>query len=210
MMLTARFLVILYFPISMIAQNDSTLDNKIIPESIKKEAINALSYYPELNDTEITFKFKDQIKKSTMQAQPTWGSFFKGKKHRSYIILISRKIQIDTEAFSIDDIPSDILVGWIGHELGHVMDYKDRTNMGMLIFGMKYLYSGSHIQEVEHAADAYAIAHGMGDYILQTKNFILEHADISEKYKNRLRKLYMSPEEVMHLIEEGKLESKLE
>nr|WP_093145083.1 hypothetical protein [Ulvibacter litoralis] len=194
----------------MIAQEDINIDNKIIPESIKTEAINALSYYPELNDTEITFKFKDEIKKSTMQAQPKWTSFFKGKKKRSYIILISRKIQIDTESFSIDDIPSNILVGWIGHELGHIMDYRDRTNMGMLIFGIKYLYSKNHIQEVEHAADVYAIAHGMGDYILQTKNFILEHANISEKYKNRLRKLYMSPEEVMHLIEEGKLESKLE
>ncbi|GHC62936.1 hypothetical protein [Ulvibacter litoralis] len=210
MTLTARLLAFLYFPFYMIAQEDINIDNKIIPESIKTEAINALSYYPELNDTEITFKFKDEIKKSTMQAQPKWTSFFKGKKKRSYIILISRKIQIDTESFSIDDIPSNILVGWIGHELGHIMDYRDRTNMGMLIFGIKYLYSKNHIQEVEHAADVYAIAHGMGDYILQTKNFILEHANISEKYKNRLRKLYMSPEEVMHLIEEGKLESKLE
>lgn len=193
----------------MIAQEDVKIDNKIIPESIKQETIAALSYYPELNDTEITFKFKDQIKKSTMQAQPKWKSFFRRKEHRKYIILISRKIQIDTEAFTIEDIPSDVLIGWIGHELGHVMDYRNRTNMGMLIFGLKYLYSGSHIQEVERAADSYAISHGMGDYILQTKNFILEHANISETYKHRIRKLYMSPEEVMHLIEEGKLESSL-
>ncbi len=46
----------------------------------------------------------------------------------------------------------------------------------------------------------------MGDYILKTKNFILEHASISEKYKRRIRRLYMSPEEVMELLNKGKLE----
>jgi hypothetical protein len=189
----------------MIPTDSIPLDNKTIPESIKAEALTALSYYPELKDAEIIFRFKDHIKKSTMQAQPTWSSFFKGKKNRGYIILISRKIQIEQEEFSINDIPSDVLIGWLGHELGHVMDYRDRSTLGMLIFGIKYLYSGSHIQEVERAADTYAIAHGMGDYILETKNFILDHAHISEKYKERLRRLYMSPEEVMHLINEGKI-----
>ncbi|RMA58547.1 hypothetical protein [Ulvibacter antarcticus] len=203
MTLTQLLIAILYFPFCMIAQEDISLNNKSIPENIYKEAITALSFYPELKDAEISFKFKENIKKSTMQAQPTWTSFFKGRKNRSYIILISQQIQIDGESFTIEDIPGDVLIGWLGHELGHVMDYRDRSNVGMLIFGIKYLYSGSHIQEVERAADTYAIAHGMGDYILQTKNFILDHAHISEKYKERLRRLYMSPEEVMHLINEG-------
>jgi hypothetical protein len=184
----------------MIATTKITLDNKIIPESIKEEALIALSHYPELADCDITFQFKDNIKKSTMQAQPKFASFFKGRKNRAYIILISRKIQIDTEELSINEIPKDVMIGWLGHELGHVMDYRDRSSIGMLIFGIKYLFSHAHIQEVERAADTYAIKHGMGDYILKTKSFILDHADISEKYKAKLRKLYLSPEEVMHLI----------
>jgi hypothetical protein len=81
------------------------------------------------------------------------------------------------------------------------MDYRERSAFGMLVFGVKYLYSGAHIREVERTADVYAITHGMGSYILKTKNFILDHAHISEKYKQRLRSLYMSPEEVMHLLE---------
>ncbi|RFN57735.1 hypothetical protein [Marixanthomonas ophiurae] len=190
----------------MMPTQDSIPNNKIIPEIIEKEAIMALSYYPELKDTPITFKFKDQIKKSTMQAQPTWTSFFKRSKNREYIILISRKIQIENEAFTIKDIPSDVIVGWLGHELGHVMDYSDRNNFGMLIFGFKYLFSKMHIKEVERTADTIAVAHGMGDYILQTKNFILDHANISEHYKKRIRSFYMSPEEVMELINKGKLE----
>lgn len=187
----------------MISIAQINTENKIIPDSIREEALKALSYFPELKDTEIIFQFKDNIKKSTMQAQPKWASFFKTRTKRAYIILISRKIQIDNEELLIDDIPSDVMIGWLGHELGHVMDYRDRSGFGMVIFGIKYLFSKGHMQEVERAADIYAIQHGMGDYILKTKNFILEHADISEKYKAKLRRIYMSPEEVMHHINEN-------
>jgi hypothetical protein len=45
----------------------------------------------------------------------------------------------------------------------------------------------------------------MGDFILMTKNFILENANLSEKYKERIRRLYISPEEVMELINENKV-----
>ncbi len=198
----------LTFYIFLVMKKQALIDlsNKVIPESIKKEAMTALSHFPELHECEITFRFKDNIKKSTMQAQPTWKSFFKPRRHRSYIILISRKIQIEQEEFTIADIPSDVITGWLGHELGHVMDYRDRSGIGMLIFGIKYLFSKTHIKEVERAADTYAIQHGMADYILATKNFILDHAHISEKYKERIRRLYMSPEEVMELLKEGSLE----
>ncbi len=204
--LTQVFSTFLYFSIIMIPKQAISQKNKTIPNTIKEEALTALSYYPELKDTNIVFKFKDKIKKSTMQAQPTWGSFLKRKKNREYIILISREIQIDNEAFTINDIPSNVITGWLGHELGHVMDYRDRNNFGMLIFGFKYLFSKRHIKEVERTADTIAIAHGMGDYILETKNFILDHANISEHYKNRIRSFYMSPEEVMELINDEKLE----
>jgi len=206
MFLTRICISILYFSVTMATSQNVNLDNKVIPKSIKQEAIKALEYFPELYNTAIEFKFKNNIKKSTMQAQPRFTSFFKKKENRAYIILISRKIQIEGEVFTMSDIPSDVIIGWIGHELGHLMDYRNRTNFGMLIFGIKYLFSSKHIKEVERAADTYAIAHGMGDYILKTKNFILDNANLSEKYKERIRRLYISPEEVMELINENKVE----
>ncbi|MCG2419644.1 hypothetical protein K8089_11475 [Aequorivita sp. F47161] len=210
MLLTSLIKPILYFSISMATAQSINLENKIIPESIKKEAIEALTFFPELYDTAIEFKFKNNIRKSTMQAQPRFTSFFKSKENREYVILISRSIQIEGEKFTMDDIPSDVKVGWIGHELGHLMDYRDRTNLGMLIFGIKYLFSFKHIKEVERAADTYAIIHGMGDYIIKTKNFILDNANLSEKYKERIRRLYISPEEVMELINKNKVAEELE
>jgi hypothetical protein len=210
MFLTPLIKPILYFTFSMIPTKQINLDNKVIPKIIEKEVIEALSFYPELYDTAIEFKFKDNIKKSTMQAQPRFASFFKAKENREYVILISRKIQIEGEKFTMADIPSDVKVGWIGHELGHIIDYSGRTNVGMLIYGLKYLFSSAHIKEVERAADTYAIAHGMGKYILKTKNFILNNANLSEKYKHRIRNLYISPEEVMELINKDKVEEEPE
>lgn len=210
MLLTSFFSSIVYFSLAMSQLQPVNLDNKIFPKSLRDEVAQALSFYPELNDTPIEFKFKDNIRKSTMQAQPRFSSFFKSKKNREYLILISRNIQIDDEEFTISDIPSDVIVGWLGHELGHIMDYSGRTNIGMLIFGIRYLFSSTHIKKVERTADTYAIAHGMGEYIIKTKDFILENADISEKYKARIRRLYISSEEVMELINENKLEEELE
>ena len=172
----------------------------IVPENIREEAELAMSYYPELADTEVEFKYNDMVRKNFMQAQPKWKSILSSRKNRAYIILISKKFKVEDNYFTIDEIPNDVLTGWLGHELGHVMDYRSRSTIGMLIFGLKYLYSKNHIKEVERAADDYAVKHGMGDYILKTKNFILNHTSLSDSYKNHMRQFYLSPEEITDLI----------
>ncbi|WP_298496322.1 hypothetical protein [uncultured Algibacter sp.] len=171
-----------------------------IPNIINAEIKKSLSYYPELVNTKISFKFKKNIKKSTMQARPSFGSFFKSKKNRSYLILISETFKISDKRFLTKHIPSDILIGWIGHELGHIMDYQNRSKLNLINFGIRYLFSENHIVEAERAADTFAVNHGMESYILKTKNFILNHADINENYKNRIKRFYLSPEEIMELV----------
>ncbi|MCX7549043.1 hypothetical protein OS188_13890 [Xanthomarina sp. F1114] len=170
------------------------------PKSIEKEVITTLEFYPELQDVNIEIKFKKNIKKSTMQAQPKFNSFFKSKKNREYVIFISEKFKISDKNFSTKDIPSKILVGWLGHEFGHIMDYQQRSNMNMIGFGIKYLFSDNYIIEAERTADTYAVAHGMESYILKTKNFILNNSEITPSYKQRIKKYYLSPEEIMDMV----------
>lgn len=174
------------------------------PNVIAKEIKKALTYYPELKNTPIEFKFKKNIKKSTMQAQPDFGSFFKSKKNRSYVILMSETVKISDTTFLTKDIPSPVLIGWIGHELGHVMDYRTRSNLNLIWFGFKYLLFDKHIIEAERTADTFAVQAGMSDYILKTKDFILNNSSIDEEYKKRIVKYYLSPEEIMHLIDKKK------
>ncbi|GHA43700.1 hypothetical protein GCM10007103_26090 [Salinimicrobium marinum] len=183
-------------------------ENKIIPAQIEKEAKKALSYYPELKDIEIEFRYKDEIKKSFMQAQPKFSNLFKGKNSRSYYIFMSRKLNIEGDEFSMDEVPSDVIIGWLGHELGHIMDYREKSAVGLMIFGMRYVTSSRYIKEAERAADTYAVNHGMGEYILKTKNFILNNSDLSEAYKKRIARLYLSPEEIVVLV--NKLEEDME
>jgi len=175
-----------------------------IPQSIKEEALVALSFYPELKEVPIAFKFKKKIKKSTMQAQPIFTSLI--SKSRKYVILISERFTIADTTYLTKDIPKDIMIGWLGHELGHVMDYRNRSSMGLVWFGIKYLFSSRYIQKAERAADTYAVRSGMEEYILKTKAFILEEAGIPEKYRNRIKKLYLSPEEIMEIVEERDLD----
>ncbi|NJW51673.1 hypothetical protein HC175_01925 [Salinimicrobium sp. CDJ15-91] len=183
-------------------------NNKIIPESIFEEAKTALSFYPELKDVEIEFRYKEDIKKSFMQAQPRFSNLFKGKKNRSYFIYISSRFLIEEEEFSMAEVPSEVLIGWLGHELGHIMDYREKSAMGLVIFGLRYVTSENYIKEAERAADTYAVHSGMGDYILATKDFILNHSHLSDHYKERISRLYLSPEEILVLV--NKLEEDLE
>lgn len=188
--------------ISMKQQDSLELNNKVVPDVIWREAYVALSHYPELKDTPIEIKFKQNIRKSFMQAQPKFGGLFKKRKNRGYVIFISKEFTIEDEKFEISSVPSEVLVGWIGHELGHIMDYKDRKGVDLVWFGLKYLTSKKYIREAERIADTYAVNHGLGQQIIATKNFILNHSKLSANYKSRIEDLYLSQEEIMVLIDE--------
>jgi len=196
------FVICTNFSFSKPMNDTNFLNNKIIPESILKEVTIALSHYPELADTPIEFKFKSNIKRSFMQAQPRFMDLFKNKKKRAYFVMISESVTIEDEVFTVAEVPSDVLIGWIGHELGHIMDYRERSGINMVVFGIRYMFSKGFIKEAERAADTYAVNHGMGLYILATKDFILNHANLSDVYKNRIKRLYLSPEEIMVLVDE--------
>ncbi|MCM4154494.1 hypothetical protein [Gramella sp. AN32] len=184
-------------------QKDSLkFTNKIVPDTIWREAYVALSHYPELRNTPIELRFKDKIKKSFMQAQPNFGGIFKKRKNRGYTIYISKQFNIEDQEFSVHTVPKDVLIGWIGHELGHVMDYQNRSGLNLVWFGIKYITSKNYIREAERMADVYAVNHGLGENIIATKDFILNHADLSDAYKNRIKSLYLSQEEILVLIDE--------
>ncbi len=193
--------------VNLYAQGEDTLKvmtqkNKIFPESIEKEVLKALSFYPEMAETHIEFKFREHQSKSFMQAQPKFWSLFRFKRNRRYVIQISEEFKIKDEVFTVDSVPSDILIGWLGHELGHIFDYLDRSTINLLGFGANYVFFKKSVRTTERSADINAIMHGMGQYIFDTRSFILDRTDLPEKYKLKIQKLYLSPPEILELIEE--------
>lgn len=176
--------------------------NKVIPDQIRDEILTALSFFPELIDTPIKFVLKDNIKKSVMQAQPRIKSIFNKKSSREYVVKISRYLKLTRDKIDISTLPCEVLVGWIGHELGHVMDYLDRSSLSMINFGLRYVLFKNFVIEVEKAADLYALKHGLGYHIMETKNFVHTHDDIPVEYKTRKKRLYLSPDEFEALLED--------
>ncbi|GGN03594.1 hypothetical protein GCM10010967_42960 [Dyadobacter beijingensis] len=169
--------------------------NKVIPQVLEAEILRALSFYPSLVPVKIRFVFKQRIKGSVMQAQPLITTMF--GTAREYRINISALFRLTHTAIPIRQVPSDILIGWIGHELGHIMDYEQRNLWGMLRFGAGYLFSSSFVKNAERVADTFAVNHGLGNYILKTKYFILDHAALPEKYKQKIARLYLSPDDIV-------------
>ncbi len=178
------------------------LENKVIPEKVKEATLFALKQYPELADTPIEFRFTKNISKSFMQAQPRFRGVVKNKSKRGYIVKITPALQLLNEQIRVENLPHDVLIGWIGHELGHLLDYQNRSGMGMIFFGCGYVFSRKYKVAAEKRADVNAIEHGLGEYIHATKQFIVNHADIPESYKEHIKKYYMTPEQVMEIINE--------
>lgn len=137
-----------------------------------------------------------------MLAQPTWSGFLKSSSKRSYVILISEKFKISGEEFKTVNVPQDVLIGWIGHELGHVMDYQQRGNLNLIGFGIRYVLLKEFLKKAERAADSFAVSRGMSNYILKTKRFILDNANIDNAYKERIKQYYLSPDEIMEMAKE--------
>ncbi|RRO20877.1 hypothetical protein [Flavobacteriaceae bacterium 14752] len=157
--------------------------------------LSVVDKFDGLHEFEITVT-QVKVKSSTMQAQPiiSLKSVFTGVKR--YRIKLNEHIR-DHKELKITDVPDDVLKGWFAHELGHVVDYKRRSNFKMVVFGIKYLLFRKFKRKVEHDADYIAITHGFHKEILATKRFIIEHESIGNKYKNKILKYYLPEKDVL-------------
>lgn len=179
--------------------------NKFYPPELEEPVLKSLSFYPELKEVEIHFRYAPKLTSSVMQAQPKINSIFSKAEKRAYIIRIRPSFVMEGKVYQIHTLPFEVLTGWLGHELGHIMDYLHRSVLSLSLYGFGYLLSDSYLKGAERTADEYAVNHGMAAYIQATKNFILNNAHFPEDYKNKIRKLYLSPDEILEMVEAGKI-----
>lgn len=134
---------------------------------------------------------QSSLSSSTMQAQPVidLGDVF--NKNRKYRLDVAEKV-FGSEDLYIADLPDDVLRGWFAHELGHIVDYENHTNAGMIAFGIRYIFSDQYKREREHEADSVAIRHGFRSDVIVAKKYLLENEFISPAYQSQIKKYYMS------------------
>lgn len=161
-------------------------------EKIRKAFNEAISHYPELKNEHI--KIKEKNMNCTMQAWPvTTVSFF---IRRKYVIYINKGNNVN-----IKDLSYKGLVGKIGHELAHIIDYKDMSIMSIIFFAFLYRTYPKFRRMVERSTDITTIEHGLGEELLEAVKIITQ-SDIPKAYRKRIRKYYLSLQEIEDHIEE--------
>lgn len=170
--------------------------NKEIPAIVENQVLTALSHYPQLKETNIRFVFTHKLKKSIMAARPTAGSLFKRPQNRTYTVLINPAFKLGYRIESIRQIPDSVIIGWIGHELGHIMDYERKSSWKIMGMGVSYWLSKNYVRKAERIADSFAVDSGMGAYLMVKKSFVLDHTELPQHYKDKIEALYPSPDDI--------------
>jgi hypothetical protein len=136
-----------------------------------------------------------------MQAQPKWSFLFKSKEDRGYQILVNKDNSITGMCYQ--DLSFNSLVGWIGHELAHILDYTKKDNFEMIGFITDYIISKDRMRKAEMKADKETISHGLGIQLLDGVTFFHKNKRISREYRDKKKKYYLSPEEIIAEIRQN-------
>jgi hypothetical protein len=167
--------------------------NKIIPAEIETECLAALSFYPELKNTFIEFKFGKL--RTTMVSRPKINCLIESREDRKYAIVINKPGK-DNGTLSWDELSFNALTGWIGHELGHIAYYNERSVPGIIVAGLRYLHP-EFKRSMERQTDMIAIRHDMGFALYEGVHYAFCCSKVNSDYKACLKKYYLSLEEIV-------------
>ncbi len=153
----------------------------------------ALSHYPELHYKKISLKLKSI--NSTMQAQPSPNFIVKRKIKRGYSIFVNNNS--DLTGLDYTELSFNGLVGWIGHEFAHLIDYSSMNNRELLGFITAYIFDKRTMRRTERNADRETIKRGLGIQLLDGVAFFEKNKKVSKRYRKRKQKNYLSEEEII-------------
>jgi len=162
--------------------------------------LEALKGFPQLADHEIILQQRS-VAATNMRAQPVLDFRFFRRARRAYKIEISNHPNF-AEYLTLEDLPAEVLVGWFAHELGHVMDYLERSAWNMIKFALGYWFFFNFRVGAERKADIYAIQQGFAREVMATKKYILEQSSLPNRYKERIDRYYLSPDEVAIMVDQ--------
>lgn len=177
---------------------------KKIPEAIKAQALIALSYFHELKNTRICFRFRKR--KTPLTSRPRISSFFLPKKWRSYVITISSKANGKFSPILFNKLPFNAQIGVLGHEIAHIPYYRDRTSLQLLGLGFK-LGNDNFVDAFEFNTDKAVIDRGLGHQLYAWSVFVRKALGVNtwrgasnvleEGNQPNVRERYMNPETIL-------------
>ncbi len=177
-------------PITLVHQDSLALlfsHNKTFSPKIKSAALVALSRYPELKNVRIEFLFRPIT--ATMETRPKI-NFKAFTRHRTYQIFLNNN-EGKRKALDIDSLSESLKIGWIAHELGHIVDYESRNALSLMFMGIYYLTVPSFKRNIEQSVDIITIRHGCGYEHCEGVEYLLYGSKANEKYKKNNVKYYL-------------------
>lgn len=166
--------------------------------------LKTLARFPELKDNHVRLEQR-QLPGYTMRAQPILNGGILHRRSRHYRVQMSDHVKI-SRYVRLNELPEEVLIGWFAHELGHVVDYHRKTLFALIRFIIGYLLFPTHRAGAERRADLFAIDKGFGEQLMATKIYILDQSELPDKYKARIRKHYMSPDELELILKDREAE----
>ena len=154
------------------------------------QSLIALSYYPELKDVTITFRYHDIM--TTMEVRPEYFSMLKSS-HRKYIISIDTNTH--NEGVLLKEVSFNAQVGVIGHELAHIIDFERRSVKSLFLLGFNYMILNNHAK-YERSIDELTIQRGLGWQSLEFADFMQYKSKASVRYKKFKMMNYLSDIEI--------------
>jgi hypothetical protein len=155
----------------------------------------ALSHYPELKDITIEFVFCDS--EQPLSTRPTPATTLLPAKDRTYEISISTNISPSKEPVLLRNLPFNMQIGQLGHELGHIADFLQKNSLEVLADAALY-FLPEYKKNLEKKVDGLAVSHGFGYQALAFSEYVYELKEKypEEDYYQNYHKCYMTPAEI--------------
>jgi hypothetical protein len=139
-----------------------------------------LSYYPELKGRKIKVYYSSI--KQTMNCRPCFSNLFVKKEKRTYKIIINNN-RGKEKGLPIAKLPAEVRIGFIAHEVAHMLTYDQMNNFQTIKFALKYVFSKEFVYNVERYTDNVAIEHHLAHQLYAGSAYCLNSTDLTPQYR---------------------------
>lgn len=182
---------------------------KIIPPEFEKQILTALSYFPELKETPITFILA-KGNSGVIETRPEWMSVFKNRRRRAYIVFIGDSSSRQSPQFMFRNSTVNGQVGIIGHELTHILYFSQRNTFELIGTGIGHV-STKYMDNFENKTDSVCIERGLGYQLIDWNIYLRKAFGMADPFNgpdpfftDTTRERYMPPVRIKQVMAKSK------
>lgn len=190
-----KVLLMLLTPIASHAQDSLCSDKNIVTlesvESVTQQLIHSHPEFDILRNAIIEIKPIENDKETFFKTFFSVSSRLRLDKEPIYRIFVNEGINECAPSYEATE-------AILSHELFHIKDYAERSNLGLIELGIIYLTKGA---KYERATDLKSVHLGYGEGLIGYRRWIYSLLD--EKGLKKKIRYYLTPEEIEEIMNEN-------